>query len=294
MSQTTRKKKHTGNPGLFIVGGTIYLGLLILFGYQTWQFVDWLFPSDQMLMKLLTVLCFDVMALFWACVDLFYRFASRSAHTLVRWAWAISFILSLLASVFYLVIESMFRFQIPLNQQTVDIGYGITIGALTLNILFLTFWLYLEWSIRHPHEDEYLDDDKEETPVQQSSPAPVQQPAPTSAATPALPSAQRHEPLPVYNTPRQNPEFFEKEFHKLQEEMAELRKQRQSESPQSPAETNVSQPAPKRAYPVLPDAPRYVDTEPLKPSYIDDLVDSVGGGSASPLSRSAHSQNGHQ
>src|SRR5205814_99846 len=65
---------------------------------------------------------------------------------------------SLLASIFYLVISSMFRFQIPITQQLVNIGYGITIGALTLNILFLTFWLYHEWSVRHPHPEEFLDE----------------------------------------------------------------------------------------------------------------------------------------
>ncbi len=164
-----QKRKHTGNMGIYLIGGGIYVGLLILFGFQTWQFVDWLFPNDQMLMKLLTVLCFDVMALFWACADLFYRFASKSARTLVRWAWAISFILSLLASIFYLVIESMFRFQVTITQTTVNIGYGVTIFALTLNILFLTFWLYLEWSARHPQQDEYADEQQPLT--QQNAPA---------------------------------------------------------------------------------------------------------------------------
>ncbi len=152
-----QKRKHTGGMGLYLIGGGIYIGLLILFGFQTWQFVDWLFPNDQLLMKILTVLCFDVMALFWACADLFYRFASRGARSLVRWAWAISFLLSLLASIFYLVIESMFRFQVTITQTTVNIGYGVTIFALTLNILFLTFWLYLEWAARHPYQDEYED-----------------------------------------------------------------------------------------------------------------------------------------
>jgi len=151
----TTRRRHTGNAGLYIVGAAIYVGLLLLFAWQTWAFVDWLFPSDQMLMKLLTVLCFDVMALFWACVDLFNKFGSRGARTLVRWAWAISFILSLLASIFYLTISSMFRFHLQINQQTVDVGYGVTIAALTLNILFLTFWLYAEWAARHPQNDEY-------------------------------------------------------------------------------------------------------------------------------------------
>jgi len=129
-------------------------------------------------------------------------------------------------------------------------------------------------------------------PEQKSEPAPE----PQKQGWFRNPFAHKQEPLPVYTTPAQNPEFFEKEFRKLQEEMAELKKQRQSESTQAPAqpETNVSQPAPKRTYPVLPDTPRYADTEPLapsaQPSYADDLAESVGGAAASPLA----SQNGHQ
>jgi hypothetical protein len=149
------KKNHTGNIGLFIIMTAVYVGLLMLFAWQTWQFVNWLFPDDQILMKILTVLCFDIMALLWSCLDLFYRFASRGARTLVRWAWAISFILSLLASVFYLIIESMFRFQVTLTQSAINVGYGISIVAVTLQVLFVTFWLYLEWNVRHPHMDEY-------------------------------------------------------------------------------------------------------------------------------------------
>lgn len=152
---TTPKKKHTGNMGLFLIGSGIYLGLVFLFAWQTWSFVDWLFPGDQLMMKLLTVLCFDVMAVFWALVDLFYRFATKGARNLVRWAWGISFTLSLITTIFYMVIQSMFRFQVQLTQQTVDVGYGIVIFALTLNILFLTFWIYQEWLARHPHNDEY-------------------------------------------------------------------------------------------------------------------------------------------
>lgn len=156
--QAKVQKKHTGNGGLFIIASVIYAGLLILFLYQTWSFVNWLFPDDQSLMKMLTVLCFDVMALVWAIIDLFYMAASKASKTLVRWAWAISFIQSLLASIFYLVISSMFRFQITITPVYVNTGYGIVIFALTLQILFLTFWLYIEWNTRHPHQDAYLVD----------------------------------------------------------------------------------------------------------------------------------------
>lgn len=150
-----KKKAHTGNAGLFVVVAIIYVGILLLFAWQTWSFVDWLFPSDQLLMKLLTVLCFDIMALIWACLDLFYHHATRGARTLIRWAWAISFILSLIASIFYLVLESILRFKLEITPVTVDIGYGVTIVAVTETVLFVTFWLYIEWSARHPHEDDF-------------------------------------------------------------------------------------------------------------------------------------------
>ncbi len=149
------KKAHTGNPGLYILAATVYISLLILFGFQTWQLVNFLFPQDQLLMKLLTLVSFDVMSLLWGSCDLFYRFASPGAKSIVRWAWAVSFLLSLAASVFYLVLSSMFRFALTVTSVQVDTGYGISIAALTLNILFLSGFLYLDWRPRHPSENEY-------------------------------------------------------------------------------------------------------------------------------------------
>lgn len=267
-----------------IIAGAIYVGLLLYFGWQTWEFVDWLFPAEQLAMKCLTLLSFDIMAFLWACIDLFDRRKGDKASTLVRWAWGVSFVFSLLASILYLVIANMLRFDVTVSPETVDAGEAITIFALTLNILFLTFWLYGKLEARK----------KKVRPSSSAMVATPSRPAPVSTPVPAPAPKQS---LPVYTTPKQNPEFFEKEFHKMQEELAELKKQRQHEPPVQP-ETNVSQPAPKRPYPILPDAPRYVDTEPLtpsaQPSYADDLAESVGGAAASPLSQSAHSQNGHQ
>lgn len=151
MSTVTRHP-HTGGNALFIVLATVYIGVLLLFGSQTWFFVSWLFPDTQLLMKLLTVLCFDIMAFLWALVDLFYQFASPGAKTVVRFAWFISFVLSLLASVFYLVLESMLRFSIEVTPELVNTGYGVTIFAVTLTVIFITWFLYLEWAIRHPVE----------------------------------------------------------------------------------------------------------------------------------------------
>lgn len=149
-----KQMNHTGGNGLFLIGLVFYIGALILFATQTWSLVNWLFPSDNFQVKLLTVLSFDVMSIFWSCVDLFYRFASRTAHNLVRWAWAVTFLLSFVASVLNMCLEWMFRYQTT-SDSLVKEGYGISIFAVTINILFLTFFFYLEWKIRHPLNYEY-------------------------------------------------------------------------------------------------------------------------------------------
>lgn len=141
------------NWPFWIVGGLIYLALTILFGWQTWTFVNFLFPSDQLLMKALTLISFDVMSVFWGCMDLFYKFASEGAKRWVRWSWIITFVLSSIASVLYLVIQSMFRFHIVIDPTTVNIGYIFSIIALMFNIIALVLWVYLEYATRHPRKD---------------------------------------------------------------------------------------------------------------------------------------------
>lgn len=146
--------RHTGGP-LFIIIALLYIGLIILFAWQTFLFVNWLFPGDQIMMKILMVICFDGMDLVWGLCDLFYHFASKSTRTLVRFGWGISFVLSLLASIFYLVISSMFRFSIVLTPEQVDLGYAITIVAVVFQVVMVTFFLYIEWLVRHPYQDEW-------------------------------------------------------------------------------------------------------------------------------------------
>ena len=134
----------------------VYIGLLILFGFQTWQFVNFLFPDDQLTMKVLTLISFDVMALLWGVADLYYAFASKGAKTAVRTAWVITFLLSLVASILYLAIQAFFRFHIGISVTMVDWGYTISLFALTFNIIILMFFIYLEWNARHPHQDEFV------------------------------------------------------------------------------------------------------------------------------------------
>lgn len=172
------KTVHTGNNALFIIMAGVYVGVLILFGVQTWLFVDWLFPADQLFMKLMTVLCFDVMSFLWAVVDLFYDFASVAAKRLVQWAWGISFLLSLTASIFYLSLESMFRFHVTVTADMVNTGYGVVIFAVTLTVVFLTAWLYIEWDTRHPQVNGTIIIEEKSQPAQLPPPQKIEIPAP--------------------------------------------------------------------------------------------------------------------
>jgi len=168
----------------------VYAGLLMLFGWQTWQFVSWLFPADQLIFKILTLFSFDILAALWAIAHTFYRFASRGAKKWVQIAWGLTFFLSLVASVLYLVIQAYFRFHLSLAPETVNFSYAITIFALVASVLYLVIQAYfrfhlslapetvnfsyaitifalvfnilavmafliLEWQARHPRQDEF-------------------------------------------------------------------------------------------------------------------------------------------
>jgi hypothetical protein len=202
---STRPAAHTGNSALFIILALAYLGLLILFGIQTWLFVDWLFPSDQLLMKILTVISFDFMAVLWASLESFYIFVDRASHSLVKWAWGFTFLLSLIASVLYMVLQSMFRFHIGVSQDLINLAYGITITALVFNIICITFFIRHEWMIRHPRLYEYEPVAIYEPPVTVSMQAQAALPSPEldteplqNAARPGRESSDYEHAMHVY------------------------------------------------------------------------------------------------
>lgn len=191
----TTKVAHTGGHGLFIIGTCLYMAFIGLFLWQTASFVNWLFPTDQIIYRVITVTTFDIMALLWACIDTFYRFATRASHGLVKWAWGISFIASMVASIFYMVLQSMTRLDFVPDITYVNIGYGIVILVTVLQISFLTFFIRQEWMTRHPRVNDYEYDVQavvvEAVPVK---PAPVQ---PQKVLTPPkkhLPRQRRFTP----------------------------------------------------------------------------------------------------
>ncbi len=170
----------------WIIGGGLYVALTIYFAYQTWTFVDWLFPDDQIIMKALTLISFDVMSVFWGCLDLFYKFASPGAKMWVRVSWIVTFILSSIASILYLVVESVFRFHLSVSPATLNTGYIISIIAVVYNIIALVMWVYLEYTWRHPRQD-HIDYYRQFRPVKKAKKQKVLDRAPAPAALPATP-----------------------------------------------------------------------------------------------------------
>ncbi len=154
----TKTIRHTGNPyiyGIMILG---VVGLSFYSGYQTWGCVNWLYPSDQDQMKFITVFSFDGCAFLWAVAHLFYVCASRSTKNIINAALSIDFVLSASATVLYIMVSNVFRYHGVVPVSYVQCAETLSVIALMGNILFLSFFVSIEWKLRHPDEDTYLDE----------------------------------------------------------------------------------------------------------------------------------------
>ncbi len=150
--QVTRK--HT-SPGLFGLVILIFLALLGLFAWQTMLFVQIIFPDQDLVMKILTVFSVDGMGFVWSCLHTFYKFAHPSSKTSVRWGWAITYLLSILLSISYMILTYMLHFNHVTDPATIETGIGASIGALIFNLAMLSIFLFYEISTRYPNRDEY-------------------------------------------------------------------------------------------------------------------------------------------
>lgn len=160
-----KNNPHMGEPITFTIASIFLLGFTGLFAWQTWQFVDFLFPSDAILMKILTLLSFDVMLLVYGSLDLFYPFVTSVSHNLIKVGWSVAGLLSIITTILFFSISSMLRFQIVITQSMVNWGYVIVTISVVVNMIILTFWWRIEWVTRHPRSYEYEEIEEEEEPV---------------------------------------------------------------------------------------------------------------------------------
>lgn len=137
-----RRSQHHPATAILLVGLALaLLGMLILFASQTLGFVNWLYPSDELFFKILTFVCFDVLSFVWALVVLLYKYADERAKTVAWVAAVLDFLLSLVASVLYLIIQNIYRFHLVIDPNWVVGSTIVTIVALVANILLLVVFL---------------------------------------------------------------------------------------------------------------------------------------------------------
>lgn len=154
MSKFQITRGHS-NGGMFSVAAICFVSFLVLFAWQTWEFVNWLFPDDQLLMKGLTLFSFDIMCFIWTVMRQFYRFAHPHAKSAVQWGKWITFVCSLVASVIYMTLIYIVRFQGTVAPGLVMISEGVSMVVLVLDILLLMIFLSSEINVRYPNTDEY-------------------------------------------------------------------------------------------------------------------------------------------
>lgn len=141
------------NDKIFGFISFLYLGILLYFGFQTYYFVNWLFPQDNLLVKIATIVTFDGMAFVWSVACTFYRFHSKNARWWVTVGWFGTFLLSCGATICYYTVENLFRFKLEPSQDMITWGYVLTLLAVLFNILVFVRYFQLEWSHMHPHMD---------------------------------------------------------------------------------------------------------------------------------------------
>lgn len=238
-------RRPAGNVAFLIILGVVYLGFVMLFMWQTTEFVSWLFPDVQGIYRIIAVVTFDGMAIAWAVIDTFYFFSSKGMKTLVQWGWGVSFVASLVASVFYMMLQVASRLSEQPDLNWMYVGDGLVIGMTVLQILLITFFLRGEYFSRFTTEIVIPSTHVAAVPsIAPALPAPT--PAPQNQQQPAYPrtsQAERDEKEQEQERIREmlreeNKRIraeVEEEFRRKQEQEEERRKQQ--EQAQSPTQS---------------------------------------------------------
>lgn len=128
-----------------ILVSALGVGALVLFAFQTWEFVDWLFPSEQFLYKALAVANFDVMSVVWISLELFVPLTHASKNTAII-AGGFDFVLSIFCTVVQMVRSSQSQFAASaLAPGWITFAYVLIILALVINLVSLLVLFRSEW-----------------------------------------------------------------------------------------------------------------------------------------------------
>lgn len=165
---------------ILIVLAALGLGTAVLFGYQTWELVNWVLPQEAMLMKILAVLAFDGFSYLWLAASRFLKYQLRpGAKGWCQVTGVIDLVLSLICSIIQMNIAEAERYVYQIDIHLVYLANIIIVAAVVLNLVTLLAVVHIQ----------FPDNTEEEAPVQ------VQQQSSQPAAPPAAPSTSALSPV---------------------------------------------------------------------------------------------------
>lgn len=132
---TRRHDYHAPTSILGFLLKTAVLLFLCWSGWQTWLFVNWVFPEEELGFRILGMVNFDIMAFFWLAVGTFYRFWHHQSKTWVLIAAGITGTLSVVASFIMMSIQGFYRFHLPVTPEMYNISVWACLAALFVNLL---------------------------------------------------------------------------------------------------------------------------------------------------------------
>jgi hypothetical protein len=143
-------KKKIGVVGwsIIIVLSLLFTCAVGLFAWQTWEFVNFLIPQENWLMKYLAVANFDVMSLVWLLGELILRpWLDHNTKVTMGIAGGIDFLLSTAATVIQLTVVASLRFTATtdINPILIYIAYGVIALTLVVNIIAFIIVIRVEW-----------------------------------------------------------------------------------------------------------------------------------------------------
>lgn len=177
-----RKKRRIGVIGwLFILAfAVLFTAAIFVFAWQTWEFVNFLLPSENWLMKYLAVGNFDIMSLVWMLGELvLFHWLTDASRVTMGLAGGIDFFLSTCATVIQLTVISSLRFGTPINPVLIYVAYGIIAFALVVNLISFIIVIRSQWP--YIIGEKSFDEDGDRAPQPENKPAPS---TPTQPPTP--------------------------------------------------------------------------------------------------------------
>jgi len=142
------QKRKLGAVGwlLILILAALFVSAVALFAWQTWEFVNFLLPQENWLMKYLAVANFDVMSLFWLMGELILRpWLEHNTKVTMAIAGGIDFALSTLATVIQLTVVASLRFASSINPILIYVAYGVIAFALVVNIISFIIVIRIQW-----------------------------------------------------------------------------------------------------------------------------------------------------